>query len=239
MIGLGAAVLAGSVTYDRLKKPNHETGSVIPKAALILAVGVLGDIVTFYMRGTSSGLLFSLLAIILYICVLGVHLVLRPVAREKRLAEMKLQLAEQERQLTENRISSMVSQIKPHFIYNTLGSVAQLCEVQPKAAAELVHNFARYLRGNFAELDNHAPIRMSQEMEHVRCYANIEQTRFPDITVHFDLQSEDFLLPALSVQPLVENAVKHGLMKLEEGGSITISTFETEDFYCVQVRDSG
>ena len=76
-------------------------------------------------------------------------------------------------------------------------------------------------------------------MEHVRCYVSIEKTRFPDITVNFDLQSEDFLLPALSVQPLVENAIKHGLMKLPEGGTVTVSTYETDTHYCVRVVDTG
>lgn len=124
---------------------------------------------------------------------------------------------ELETELQKSRIAIMMSQIKPHFIYNTLGSIEQLCRVQPEEAARLVHDFARYLRGSFHELDNNTPIPMSQEMEHVRCYVSIEKTRFPDITVAFDIQSEDFLLPALSVQPLVENAIKHGLMQLPPG----------------------
>lgn len=144
-----------------------------------------------------------------------------------------------EGELRENRMAIMMSQIKPHFIYNTLGSIEQLCTVQPEAAAELVHNFSRFLRGNLGELDNPAPVRLSQELEHVRCYVSIEKARFPDITVSFDLRSEDFLLPALSVQPLVENAIKHGLMQLPQGGTVTISTFETDTDYCVQVRDTG
>lgn len=144
-----------------------------------------------------------------------------------------------EAELQESRAAIMMSQIRPHFIYNTLGSIEELCEVQPKAAASLVHNFARYLRGSFSELDNYAPIRMSKEMEHVRCYVSIEQVRFPDITVEFNIQSEDFLLPALSVQPLVENAIKHGLMKLPQGGTVTVSAFETDTHYCVCVQDNG
>lgn len=239
MIGLGAVVLVGSTIYDQLQFQKNQAGILLSIGILILAAGALVDIVMFYVRRTSSGLVFSLLAILIYICILGTSMLLRFVVQEKQMAKIELQLAEQDRQLTENRIAAMVSQIKPHFIYNTLGSIEQLCEVDPEAAARLVHDFARYLRGNFSELDNHAPIRMSQEMEHVRCYVRIEQTRFPDITVDFDLQSEDFLLPALSVQPLVENAIKHGLMKLSKGGSITISTFETDTHYCVRIRDTG
>ena len=66
-------------------------------------------------------------------------------------------------QLAESRVSTMMSQIRPHFIYNTLGSIEQLCSIDPPKAGELVHNFAKYLRGNFGELDNPKPILISQE----------------------------------------------------------------------------
>ena len=142
-------------------------------------------------------------------------------------------------QLAESRIATMMSQIRPHFIYNTLGSIEQLCELDPPKAGELVHNFAKYLRGNFRELDNPKPIRMSQEMEHVRHYISIENVRFPDMTISFEMNSEDFSLPALTIQPIVENAIKHGLMKLQNGGSIRIISYETDTHYCVSVEDDG
>lgn len=141
--------------------------------------------------------------------------------------------------LTESRIATMISQIQPHFIYNTLGTIEQLCVTEPKEASKLVRNFSLYLRGNFSELDNAKPIRFSQEMNHVKHYTDIEQVRFPDMTIQYDLRSVEFLLPALSVQPLVENAIKHGLMGLEEGGIVTISAYETEKYYVVEVTDDG
>ena len=142
-------------------------------------------------------------------------------------------------ELAESRISTMMSQIRPHFIYNTLGSIEQLCELDPPKAGELVHNFAKYLRGNFGELDNPKPILMSQEMEHVRHYISIENVRFPDMTFSFEMNSEDFSLPALTVQPIVENAIKHGLMKLQKGGSIRVVSYETDTDYCIRVEDDG
>lgn len=142
-------------------------------------------------------------------------------------------------QLAESRISTMMSQIRPHFIYNTLGSIEQLCELDPPKAGELVHNFAKYLRGNFGELDNPKPILMSKEMEHVHHYIYIEKVRFPDMTFSFEMKSEDFSLPALTVQPIVENAIKHGLMKLQKGGSIRVTSYETDKDYCISVEDDG
>ena len=142
-------------------------------------------------------------------------------------------------QLTESRVSTMMSQIRPHFIYNTLGSIEQLCNIDPPKAGELVHNFAKYLRGNFGELDNPRPILMSQEMEHVRHYISIENVRFPDMTFSFEMNSDDFHIPALTIQPIVENAIKHGLMKLQKGGTIRVVSYETESHYCVSVEDDG
>ena len=153
--------------------------------------------------------------------------------------ELETEKAALNNQLAESRISTMMSQIRPHFIYNTLGSIEQLCELDPPKAGELVHDFAKYLRGNFGELDNPKPILMSQEMEHVRHYINIENVRFPDMTFSFEMNSADFHIPALTVQPIVENAVKHGLMKLEKGGSIRVVSYETDTEYCISVEDDG
>jgi sensor histidine kinase YesM len=133
----------------------------------------------------------------------------------------------------------MMSQIRPHFIYNALGSIEYLCEEDPKKAKKLVHSFAKYLRGNFGELNNPRPIRMSQEMEHVRHYISIENVRFPDMTFTFETNSEDFMLPALTIQPIVENAIKHGLMPRDQGGSVRVTSWETPTHYCVSIEDDG
>ena len=142
-------------------------------------------------------------------------------------------------ELAESRISTMMSQIRPHFIYNTLGSIEQLCILDPPKAGALVHNFAKYLRGNFGELDNPKPILMSQEMEHVRHYVSIENVRFPDMTFAFEMDSEDFHIPALTIQPIVENAIKHGLMKLTKGGTIRVVSYENDTDYFISVEDDG
>lgn len=161
------------------------------------------------------------------------------IEQKLELAEQNREIAEQNRELTENRIATMISQIKPHFIYNTLGSIEQLCELDPEMAAKMVHNFAKYLRGNFGELDNNRPIRMSQEIEHCKYYVSIEQVRFPDMKITFDMQAEDFMIPALSIQPLIENAIKHGLMKLPSGGEVRVSSYEKNTEYCIEVEDNG
>lgn len=103
----------------------------------------------------------------------------------------------------------------------------------------MVRNFSQYLRGNFDELGLSNPIRLSREIEHVRYYTAIERVRFPDMDIRYDLRAGEFFLPALSIQPLVENAIKYGLMGLESGGTVIISTYETAESYYVSVMDNG
>ena len=88
-------------------------------------------------------------------------------------------------------------------------------------------------------MDNPKPILMSQELEHVHHYISIENVRFPDMTFMFEMNSNDFHIPALTIQPIVENAIKHGLMKLQNGGTIRVTSYETETDYCVSVVDDG
>jgi sensor histidine kinase YesM len=76
-------------------------------------------------------------------------------------------------------------------------------------------------------------------MEHVRHYISIENVRFPDMTFTFEMNSDDFKIPALTVQPIVENAIKHGLMKLPKGGTINVLSYETDTEYCISVIDDG
>ena len=210
-------------------------GSILP--LISFCVDVIMTDLGLWRGGISSKYVFVILFIAAMIAVLKViPNSINTLAKAKELETERIVL---NAQLTESRVSTMMSQIRPHFIYNTLGSIEQLCNIDPPKAGELVHNFAKYLRGNFGELDNPKPILMSQEMEHVRHYISIENVRFPDMTFSFEMKSDDFHIPALTVQPIVENAIKHGLMKLQKGGTIHVISYETDTHYCVRVEDDG
>lgn len=144
-----------------------------------------------------------------------------------------------EAELKDSRISIMLSQIRPHFIYNTLGTIERMCLKDPQKAFDLVRNFSLYLRGNFSELDSVIPIPFVQELKHVEYYVNIEKVRFPDMSIRYEVEATDFVIPPLTVQPLVENAIKHGLMRLESGGTVVIRSYETKTHFCVEVADDG
>ena len=210
-------------------------GLILPLVSF--GIDVIMTDLGLWKGGLASKYIFVVLFIAAMVAVLKViPNSINALAKAKELETEKMAL---NAELAESRISTMMSQIRPHFIYNTLGSIEQLCELDPPKAGELVHNFAKYLRGNFGELDNPKPILMSQEMEHVHHYINIENVRFPDMTFSFEMKSDDFRLPALTVQPIVENAIKHGLMKLQKGGSIRVISYETETDYCISVEDDG
>ena len=204
---------------------------------LAFAVDAVGTYLGTWQGGLISQYVFTVLFAVSMIMVL--KLIPQSINAATKAKELEMEKIVLNAELAESRISTMMSQIRPHFIYNTLGSIEQLCKLDPPKAGELVHNFAKYLRGNFGELDNPKPILMSQEMQHVHHYINIENVRFPDMTFAFEMNSDDFHLPALTIQPIVENAIKHGLMKLPRGGTIRVVAYENDTAYCVSVVDDG
>ena len=210
-------------------------GALLPLIAFI--ADVIGTELGAWHGGVISKYVFVALFSVAMITVL--KFIPQSINAATKAKELEMEKIVLNAQLSESRISTMMSQIRPHFIYNTLGSIEQLCKIDPPKAGELVHNFAKYLRGNFGELDNPKPILMSQEMEHVHHYISIENVRFPDMTFSFEMNSDDFHIPALTVQPIVENAIKHGLMKLQKGGVIRVVTYETDTEYCISVEDDG
>ena len=232
-------VLIGCLVKECFSKKSNSNWLYIGAILPLISFGV--DVVMtgfgIWKGGAASKYLFLLLFAVAIVVVL--RIIPRGINAAAKAKELEAEKAALNAQLAQSRISTMMSQIRPHFIYNTLGSIEQLCNIDPPKAGELVHNFAKYLRGNFRELDNPRPILMSQEMEHVRHYISIENVRFPDMTFSFEMDSVDFYIPALTIQPIVENAIKHGLMKLPSGGTIHVVSYETDQHYCVSVEDDG
>lgn len=129
-----------------------------------------------------------------------------------------------QRMINDLNTSIMLSQIQPHFLYNSLVVIRQLCREDPRLAEETVDEFACYLRGNLDSLRLKHPISFEKEMRHTQTYLAIEQKRFGHrLKVIYKVQFKDFSLPALTLQPIVENAVRYGVTKKKEGGTVTIS----------------
>ena len=143
--------------------------------------------------------------------------------------------------VTGQRVQQMLSQIKPHFLHNALTLIIDVCDTAPQKAKAATVEFSRYLRGNMESIDRAGPIPFVKELEHTKLYLNIEQMRFAgDLQVRYDIACTGFSLPALTVEPLAENAVRHGVREKPDGrGTVVIATRETPDGYEITVTDDG
>lgn len=155
-------------------------------------------------------------------------------------SEQELRIERQEKELEEARIDIMLSQIQPHFLYNALTAIRCLCDRDPRQAKDAIQNFALFLRGNMDSLKSKKPIPFDQELAHVEHYLALEQQRFQDrLHVVYEIGARDFSIPPLTLQPIVENAVRHGILRRENGGTVTIHTEEMDLAYVVRVTDDG
>lgn len=149
-------------------------------------------------------------------------------------------ISEQEKNLQEQQASLMVSQIQPHFIYNCLSSISYLCQVDGQKASEAIDDFSRYLRMNLSNINKYDLVPFEKELEYINVYVKLEKLRFGDrVKVHYNLKIKDFFLPSLSVQPLVENAIKHGITKKIKGGTVKINTLEEKGNIVIVISDNG
>ena len=141
--------------------------------------------------------------------------------------------------LAQQKIQLALSQIKPHFIYNTLNAIQDIDDMPEKAQNAIV-DFSKYLRENLDFLTDSNLIPFSKEIEHVKKYTNLEKLRFQDkINVVFNIEETDFLIPSLSLQMIVENAIKHGITKKYEGGTVTINSYKRNNNIYIVVEDDG
>lgn len=147
---------------------------------------------------------------------------------------------ELEKRLLESNVAIMLSQIHPHFLYNSIASIQMLCRKDPLMAEQALGQFADFLRGNMDSLKSSSRIPFEQELKHVKAYLSLEKIRFGDmLQVEYDIGSMDFTVPPLSIQPLVENASKHGVGEKEGGGTIWIRTREEASCYRITICDDG
>ena len=149
-------------------------------------------------------------------------------------------LAQREAELRETRIRAMIQQIRPHFIYNTLTSIYVLIKEDPERAMTVVQDFTDYLQSNFTAISADKPISFSDELKHTQAYLAVESMRYGDeLHVKYDTAFTAFRLPALTLQPIVENAVKYGVGKGHSPEHITIATRAGQDASVIIVTDDG
>ena len=146
----------------------------------------------------------------------------------------------QQREIANQKANIMVLQMRPHFIYNAMMSIYYLCVQNPEKAQQVTLDFTTYLRKNFTAIVSEETIPFSEELEHTRAYLAIEQVQFEDnLVVEYDISQENFRIPPLTLQPIVENAVKHGMDPENVPLCIKIRTRETKNGNEIIIEDNG
>lgn len=154
--------------------------------------------------------------------------------------QKNIQLAEEKEKSKEAQIKVMMSQIQPHFIYNALSSISTLITIDKVKAQKALDDFTEYLRRNLSSLTETRLIPFKNELKHIETFVALEKIRFNErLNVIYDIQETDFNVPPLCIQPIVENAIKHGILKKIEGGTLVLKTFKENDRYIVEITDDG
>lgn len=207
--------------YSQVK--HSETLIVVGNALLVVSATVLDSFILTQMEKPASFVTISIVCSTLFYYI-WLHL------QFVRGHERDL--------MAEQRIQIMMQQIQPHFLYNTLSTIQALCDTDPALASKTTGKFAKYLRQNIDSLNQSTRISFDKEMEHTRIYAEIEMIRFPNVRLEEDIQDNAFTLPALTVQPLVENAIRHGV-RIRDQGIVRIASRRMEDGHEITIRDNG
>ena len=154
--------------------------------------------------------------------------------------QKNIDLAEEEKKNKEAQMKLMLSQIRPHFVYNSLSAISTLILIDPEQAQKSLDDFTRYLRRNLSSITETKLIPFSDELKHIEAYVSLEKLRFKNrINVNFDIKATEFNVPPLTIQPIVENAIKHGILKKIDGGSVNIKAYENDNSYIIEITDDG
>lgn len=205
------------------------------KALILLLIGGVLELLNGYIQFAEASIMLGI-GLIAFAVLEGISLL----RRIKRSLEREKEVVRLELELEKNRTSSMLSQIQPHFLYNALQGIKQLCDTDPPQASEALEHFSYYLRGNLDALTSDFLITFEKELVHIKDYLYLEKMRFRNkLNIVWELDCTDFFIPPLTVQPMVENAIRHGITKKKGGGTLTIQTAQRHDAFVITISDDG
>jgi signal transduction histidine kinase len=190
---------------------------------------------TYMQRKLLENLDWSLMV---YAAIVGVS---HAIAYYHESQERKLKAAQLETRLIEARLKTLEAELHPHFLFNTLHAISTLVHRDPESADRMISRLSDLLRITF-DRSGEPKVTLKEEMEFLQKYLDIEQTRFQDrLTVHVDVDPDalDGEVPRMILQPLVENAIKHGIAGRTGGDKVQITAGREGDRLWMQVRDNG
>lgn len=202
---------------------------------IISLIAMITDIVGIRYGWWKGYRCSSIIFIVQFMVALFVVLRVFPKSIRAMLREKEMQA-----ELEKSKMEVIFSQIQPHFLYNSLSAIHELCRQDPEDARTALSTFITYLRGNMDSIQREHTIPFSKELNHISAYLQLEKMRFgDDLNVILDIQETDFYVPSLTIQPLVENAVKHGICGKEEGGTVILHTHREGDIVVIKIQDDG
>ena len=208
---------------------NHLIGTLDTNVCIALYLFILIPLVVLFpsLRCQLPAMLYSSLTISYLIMFIAIH-----VTREQHIVEQQMDDTIMQTDL-------IISELQPHFIFNSLTNIKYLIRKKPELAEEAIDRFTKYLRRNLDTITNQNLITFAEELEHTRTYLWLEQLRFGDLKIEYSIDEDEFLIPPLSLQPVVENAVRHGVTMKVGGGTIKIYVREEKECYKIIVKDDG
>jgi hypothetical protein len=239
LLPVGAACVLGCYGSGKAVKRHKKESVFLLAGMLILTLGALLDSMVYMGVLTARYMLSTALFGFIIIQIIMLSKRYSEAFRHVELLSADLQLSLDMIMNTET--AYMSAQMKPHFLYNALSTIAEYCEKDPHEAGNLIVSLSKYLRQTL-DYDNLSGIvPLKKELELVRAYTSIERARFANIDVVFDVPEPppSMQIPPLTLQPLVENAIKHGLRKKREGGHVIISVKQQDNCMVFTIKDNG
>lgn len=234
MLPLILGIIVISLIYDIRKNEDVTARLVLISGIFLIISGGVGYIcyeVSGVYGASLLGIGLTIFAFIQYMVVM--------IKFRNRYQEW-IRSRDLEKELMESKIAIMLSQIQPHFLYNSISCIQELCLLEPKKAYDALAQFAHFLRGNMDSLTSTRPIPFEQELRHVKNYLALEKIRFEErLSVEYQIEEEGFFIPALTIQPIVENAVRYGISKKKSGGTVMITSRSDGEEIVVTVSDDG
>jgi len=158
-----------------------------------------------------------------------------------KVSNLMTSLDEAKKEATHNEMAYLNLQIKPHFLYNALSTIISLCYSNPHKAAFLVQNLTIYLRLILENNQNGSMILLEKELKLIKAYVEIEKTRLPHLQVEFYIEEgvQKEYIPSLLIQPIVENAIRHGIFRKGAAGKVMVTIMKVESTITIKVEDDG
>lgn len=222
-------IFIGAVFITQWRRINRYLKEIIITATVLPIVGISFGIFIPLSLNNITVAVTSLLLFLIY-------------DRNKNMMiiERTIELETAKAKLAETRLTMMLAQIKPHFIYNSMNAIIELCYTDPELAADTIAHFSDFLRRKLEAFDSSELTWFDEELELIKDYLSIEYADHNKVfQMKYDIACTDFRLPALTVQPLVENAVKHGIDRYSDNSLVQLITCKDEHNIYIKVTDNG